>query len=311
MSVPDNKALKVGVQLPEVEREVRWPELASMATLAEDVGFDSLWVGDHLLYRNAGEAAKGPWEAWSQMAALAAITSRVEIGPLVAATSFHSPAMLAKKAATVDEISGGRLILGLGAGWNAVEYSSFGFAYDNRVSRFEEAFTIIRTLLREGAIDFDGDYYQARDCELLPRGPRPGGPPIMVGSEGPRMLRITMPHVDAWNAWHAWYGNSVAELPGVLEKVDTACAKVGRDPGEVVRTTTVLVQLAGGAGRASGDTGKRDSVPLRGSSEEIAAGLRAYAALGIRHLQLVLDPITAESIEALAPVLALLAADSP
>jgi alkanesulfonate monooxygenase SsuD/methylene tetrahydromethanopterin reductase-like flavin-dependent oxidoreductase (luciferase family) len=311
MSVPGDKALKVGVQLPEVEREVRWPELASMATLAEDVGFDSLWVGDHLLYRNEGEAVKGPWEAWSQMAALAAITSRVEIGPLVAATSFHSPAMLAKKAATVDEISGGRLILGLGAGWNETEYSAFGFAYDNRVSRFEEAFTIIRTLLREGAIDFDGDYYQARDCELLPRGPRPGGPPIMVGSEGPRMLRITMPHVDAWNAWHAWYGNSVAELPGVLEKVDTACAKVGRDPGEVVRTTTVLVQLAGGRGRGSGDTDKRDSVPLRGSSEEIAAGLRAYARLGIRHLQLVLDPITAESIEALAPVLALLAADSP
>jgi alkanesulfonate monooxygenase SsuD/methylene tetrahydromethanopterin reductase-like flavin-dependent oxidoreductase (luciferase family) len=311
VSVPGDKVLKVGVQLPEVEREVRWPELASMATLAEDVGFDSLWVGDHLLYRNAGEAAKGPWEAWSQMAALAAITSRVEIGPLVAATSFHSPAMLAKKAATVDEISGGRLILGLGAGWNETEYSAFGFAYDNRVSRFEEAFTIIRTLLREGAIDFDGDYYQARDCELLPRGPRPGGPPIMVGSEGPRMLRITMPHVDAWNAWHAWYGNSVEGLPGVLEKVDTACAKVGRDPGEVVRTTTVLVQLAGGTGRASGDTDKRDTVPLQGSSEEIAAGLRAYAALGIRHLQLVLDPITAESIEALAPVLALLAAEGP
>ncbi len=137
MNASGDKTFKVGVQLPEVEREVRWPELACMATLAEDVGFDSLWVGDHLLYRNAGRPAKGPWEAWSQMAALAAITSRVEIGPLVAATSFHSPAMLAKKAATVDEISDGRLILGLGAGWNETEYAAFGFAYDHRVSRLE------------------------------------------------------------------------------------------------------------------------------------------------------------------------------
>lgn len=308
--MPVGNRLKIGVQLPEVEREVRWPELAAMARLAEDVGFDSLWVGDHLLYRNPGEAARGPWEAWSQLAALAAITTRVEIGPLVAATSFHSPAMLAKKAATVDEISGGRLILGLGAGWNQTEYDAYGFAYDHRVSRFEEAFTIIRTLLREGAIDFDGDYYQVRDCELLPRGPRPAGPPLMIGSQGPRMLRISMPHVDAWNAWHAWYGNRIEDLPPVLEKVDAACAEVGRDPAAVVRTTTVLVQFAGGSGRASGDSAKRDVVPLQGSPQELAAALRAYQRLGIGHLQLVLDPISAESIEALAPVLELLAADS-
>ena len=115
--------------------------------------------------------------------------------------------------------------------------------------------------------------------------------------------------MDAWNAWHDWYGNRVAEFPTVLEKLDTACAKVARDPGEILRTTTVLVELPGGTGRASGDTDKRDITPLRGSSEEIAAGLRAYAQLGIRHLQLVLDPITAESIERLAPVVALLAAD--
>ena len=301
--------MKIGVQLPEVEREVRWSELAAMATLAEDVGFDSLWVGDHLLYRNPGEAARGPWEAWSQMAALAAITRRVEIGPLVAATSFHSPAMLAKKAATVDEISGGRLILGLGAGWNRVEYEAFGFAYDNRVSRFEEAFTIIRTLLRDGAVDFDGDYYQLRDCELEPRGPRPQGPPLMVGSMGPRMLRITMPHVDAWNAWHAWYGNRVDGLPEVLAKVDEACTDVGRDPASLLRTTTVLVQLPGGTGRASGDSDKRGVTPLQGSADAIAESLRAYAGLGIGHLQLVLDPITAQSIERLAPVLERLSVD--
>src|SRR5215203_6462577 len=142
-----NRPLKVGVQLPEVERVAPWSDLAWMATTAEALGYDSIWVGDHLIYRDGGQAPRGPWEAWTVMAALAAITERVEIGPLVACTSFHNPAMIAKKAATLDEVSGGRLILGLGAGWNEAEYAAFGYPYDHRVSRFEEAFTIIRRLL--------------------------------------------------------------------------------------------------------------------------------------------------------------------
>ena len=210
----DRGAMKIGVQLPEVERDVRWAEVRAMALLAEDVGFDSLWVGDHLLYRTPEGTPRGPWEAWSQLAALAAATTRVELGPLVAATSFHAPAMIAKKAATIDEISGGRLILGLGAGWHETEYRAFGFPFDHRVSRFEEAFTIIRTLLREGEIDFDGRFYQARDCALRPRGPRAAGPPIMVGSIGERMLAITAPHVDLWNAWYDWFDNSPARFAG-------------------------------------------------------------------------------------------------
>src|SRR6185503_1777113 len=150
---PNVRPLKVGVQLPEVEREVRWPELRDMARAAEDVGFDSIWVGDHLLYVDPDLPPRGPWEAWSVLAALAGITERVELGPLVASVSFHNPAMLAKKAATIDEISGGRLILGLGAGWNEAEYRAFGFPFDHRVDRFEEAFAIIRGLLREGRVD--------------------------------------------------------------------------------------------------------------------------------------------------------------
>ena len=149
--------MKVGIQLPEVERVVRWPELAEMARRIEDGGFDSIWVGDHLLYRD-DENELGPWEAWSQMAAIAAITQRVEIGPLVAATSFHSPAMLAKKAITLDEISNGRFILGLGAGWNEAEYRAFGFAFDRRASRFEEAFEIIRRLVAGERVDFSGEF---------------------------------------------------------------------------------------------------------------------------------------------------------
>jgi len=296
------RPLKVGIQLPEVEREVRWPEYRAMARLAEDVGFDSLWTGDHLLYRSEARGSRGPWEAWTILAGLAEATSRIAIGPLVACTSFHNPAMLAKMAATVDEISGGRLILGVGAGWNETEYRAFGFPFDRRISRFEEAFTIVRTLLREGRIDFNGEFYQARDCELLPRPTWAGGPPLMIGSKGERMLEIALPHVDAWNVWFSDTANRPSGVPALRERVDAACRAVGRDPAAVERTVAVLVRLAGGSGRAQGDT---DAVaaPLEGSAEEIADELRAYAAEGIAHVQLVVDPITTRSIEWLGAVL--------
>lgn len=306
MDQPSERArpLKIGIQLPEVERVAPWSELAAMARRAEEVGFDSLWVGDHLLYRNPGEEPKGPWEAWSLLAALAAITNRIELGPLVAATSFHNPAMLAKKAATVDEISGGRLILGLGAGWNEPEYLAYGFPYDRRVARFTEAFTIIRTLLQEGAIDFDGEFYQLRDCLLVPRGPRPQGPPLMIGSEGPKMLAVTLPHVASWNAWYAWFGNTAAGLAPLMAKVDAACLAAGRDPQTVERTCAVLVAMSGAEGRPTGDVTDRGCAPLTGSTEDLANEMRAFAEAGIPHVQLVLDPNTIEAIEEFAPVLA-------
>ncbi len=291
------RPLKVGVQLPEIEYEARWGTLAEMARLAEDVGLDSVWVGDHYLYRHA-DGARGPWEAWTQLAAIAAVTSRVEIGPLVASTSFHEPGVLAKMALTVDEISGGRLILGLGAGWNETEYRAFGFPFDHRISRFEEAFTVIRTLLREGAIDFEGRYYTLRDCELLPRGPRPQGPPLLIGSSGPRMLRITMPHVDAWNAWFLDTGNRPAGVPAQRELVDAACAEVGRDPAAVERTVAVFVRLPGAARQRV-----LELPPLEGEPAELASALRDYAAEGISHVQLVIDPVTPAGIESLSPML--------
>jgi alkanesulfonate monooxygenase SsuD/methylene tetrahydromethanopterin reductase-like flavin-dependent oxidoreductase (luciferase family) len=275
-----------------------------MAHTAEDVGFDSLWVGDHLLYRRlAGNV--GPWEVWTTLAALAAATKRVEIGPLVAATSFHAPPMLAKMAATVDEISGGRLILGLGAGWNEPDYTAFGFPYDQRVSRFEEAFTIIRTLLREGRIDFEGKFYTARDCELVPRGApaqHPNGPPLMVGSTSRRMLAITAPHVDVWNEWHDKFANQPENLAPLMAQVDEAARVAGRSPADIARTVTVLVHLTGGKGRSSSYA--EPTPPHDGTKPaEMAATLRRYADAGISHVQLVLDPITVESIAECAPIL--------
>jgi probable F420-dependent oxidoreductase len=301
-----SRPLKVGVQLPEVEREVRWPELLEMTRAIEDLGYDSVWIGEHLLYRWPDREPRGPWEAWTMLAAIAASTSRIEFGPLVACTGFHNPALLAKQAATIDEISGGRLILGLGAGWNETEFRAFGYPFDHRIDRFEEAFTIIRTLLQEGAIDFEGRFYQARDCELVPRGPRPSGPPLMIGSRGPRMLRIALPHAQSWNVWFSDTGNRPEGVPAMRDLVDEACREVGRDPAAVERTVAVLVQLPGGTGRQSGGYSQEAIAPLAGSPAEMAEVLRAYAREGIGHVQLVIDPITVESIRAFAPVLAVL-----
>ncbi len=298
------RPLKVGVQLPEIERVADWPDIVRMARAIEGSGFDSIWVGDHLIFREADEPARGPWEAWTMMAALAAITERVEIGPLVACTSFHAPAMIAKKAATLEAVSGGRLILGLGAGWNEPEYRAFGFPYDRRVSRFEEAFTIIRRLLRGETLDFAGEFYRVEDCQIIPPGPRAGGPPLMVGSGSPRMLEITLPYVQSWNAWYAWFDNRPEELQPWLVKVDAACEKVGRDPATLEKTCALYVGMSGGLGRHTGARGEAVIKPLAGTPRQIADVLRQYAGMGINHVQLVIDPITTESILEFAPVLA-------
>jgi alkanesulfonate monooxygenase SsuD/methylene tetrahydromethanopterin reductase-like flavin-dependent oxidoreductase (luciferase family) len=296
--------LKVGIQLPEVEREVSWPEVREIAIAVEEAGFDSIWVGDHLLFRDPGSGVRGPLEAWSVLAALGEATERALIGPLVAATSFHNPAMIAKKAATVDDISGGRLVLGLGAGWNQPEYAAFGFPFDHRVARFEEAFTIIRTLIRDGAIDHDGRFYTHRDMELLPRAR--ADMPLLIGSNGPRMLRIAAPHVDLWNSWYTGFGNNPGGLTPLLETVDAACLDVGRDPAEIERTAAVLVQLDRGTGRIAGSGERPDVTPITGSRSDIAESLVRFSEAGVTHVQVVLDPIDARAVTEMGEVLALL-----
>src|SRR5262245_26659909 len=202
--------MKLGLILPEGEHDMggstaRWSDYLAMARTAEAMGFDSLWFVDHLLYREGAttEPPQGVRECWSILAALAAVTDRVELAPLVSCTGYRNPALLAKIADTVDEIAGGRLVLALGAGWHEPEYRAFGYPYDHRYSRFAEALTIIHGLLRTGHVDFEGTWYSARDCELRPRGPRGNTIPIMLGTQGRKMLRLTARYADQWNAWLA------------------------------------------------------------------------------------------------------------
>ena len=286
-----SRPCKIGVQLPEVERFVPWPEYLDLARRAEAAGFDSIWVGDHLIYDLPDGSTRGPYEGWTTLAAIAAVTQRVEIGPLVASTSFHAPAMLAKQAATVDAISQGRLIVALGAGWNRREFDAFGFPYDRRVSRFEEALAIIAPLLREGRTTFHGEFYDVDDCVLDPRPVREGGPPIMLGSNSPRMLSIGLPVVDAWNVWWSIYDNSVERFAEVKSEVDAAMP----ESRQVAATAAVLVTLPGGQGRLMGEN--YDATVTTVTPDDLGDHVQGLADAGATHLQLVLDPITAESID--------------
>lgn len=295
------RPLKIGLLLPETEGQMngetaRWPDLLALTKTAEAVGFDSVWVTDHFIHRDETET-RGPWECWSLLSAIAAVTERVEIGPLVLCAGFRNPALLAKMADTVEEISGGRLILGIGAGWNEPEYRAFGYPFDNRVARFEEAMAIIAGLLRNGHIDFEGRFYQARDCELRPRGPRPSGPPIMIGATGKRMLELTAKHADQWNVWFSPIDNSVDKLKTLLVDVDAACAAAGRDPASLERTAAVKVEVGPHA------PSTMSVAPLRGTPEELAEQLRAYAAIGVTHLQVWPEPNTVAGVEAFGRVL--------
>jgi len=299
------RRLKVGLVLPHWEAGMSgktpgWSDITEMARVAEDIGFDSLWLVDHFLvpYKYRGEDhVQGFWDSWSVLTALAATTKTVELGTLVTCTGFRNPALMAKIAATADEISNGRVILGIGAGWNEYEYRAFGYPFDHRVSRFEEALTIIHGLLRDGYVDFKGTYYEAHECEMRPRGPRPDGLPIMIGSSGERMLRLTARYADSWNRWLVYGRSHPDQIPDAREKVDAACHVEGRAPDTLERTASVQIDFKGTQDPQQGKQA------LTGTVEEMAQSIRAFANEGISHLQIMLRPNTAEAIEQLAAVL--------
>ena len=302
--VTPRRPLRIGIQLPEVEREVRWPEYLAMARAAEEVGFDSVWLGDHLLYRDDGRPERGPWEAFTLLSAIAAHTSRVQLGPLVACAGFHPPGLIAKMAATVDEVSAGRFVLGLGAGWNDAEFDAFGLENGQRVSRFAEAYGIIEPLVRGRRVTLDGTYWQAHDAVLLPPSTRTDARmPVMVGSNGSRMLELTLPTADSWNTWFTDFGNRPERFAGLDARVTEIARSVGRDPNEITRSACVLVVTDPHAGER---TITLDAPPLDGGTDRITAGLREMADAGADELILVVNPITERSIRDLGAVVSLL-----
>jgi probable F420-dependent oxidoreductase len=291
----------IGIQLPEVERDVRWPELRSMALAAEQVGFDSVWLGDHLLYRDAARAERGPWDAWTTLAAIAAETERVRLGPLVACAAFHAPGILARMAASIDEISGGRFVLGIGAGWNEVEFRAFGIPFDQRASRFEEAFAIVRGLLAGERVSVDGRFHHAEDAVLFPTPAR--RVPLMLGSNGDRLLRAALPHVDAWNTWFEDYGNTADGFAALNARITAAAEAAGRDPATLTRSACSLVVLDTSAGE------RRVServTPVEGDAAAIASRWRELADAGADEIIAVCDPITEASIRTLGDAVAAL-----
>jgi probable F420-dependent oxidoreductase len=272
--------------------------IRAIAQQAETDGFDSIWLPDHLLYRRPGEPTRGVWESWTILAALAEATRQVEIGVLVLCNSFRNPAILAKMATTADEVSHGRLILGIGAGWNEPEYQAFGLPFDHRVDRFEEALQILGPLLREGHVDFSGKYYQARNCENIPAGPRPEGPPLLVGGEGPRMLRLTAQYADLWNTGYMGKPETMAEP---LARIEAACREVGRDPATL--GITALIGLWFPELQTEKPTFFKS--PLTGTVKEIAAAMHGYAELGMQHIIFQYTPYTPEARQRLTEALQL------
>jgi probable F420-dependent oxidoreductase len=260
----------------------RWADILEMATEAEAMGFDAVWISDHVGFGDPDGEWSGAWDSWTLLSALGAATSRVRLGTYVSAVPYRNPALFAKMAETLDEISGGRVILGLGAGWNEPEFRAYNFPFEHRFDRFEDALRIITAMLRTGRADHEGRYEHARGALIRPRGPRPDGLPVMVGANGPRMLRLTAELADQWNIGMP---TSDEELVEGLRDIDAACAAVGRDPETLVRSSELLVHTDKGL-----------------DPEAVAARLRRWAGLGVAHAQIQVRPNSIAGVRAFRPV---------
>lgn len=291
--------IKVGLYLPNGDGKMspgihRWPDVLRLAQKAEDAGLDSVWVADHMIFELHDSPTEGRWECWQMLAAIAATTSTVEIGPLVTCMGFRNPALLAKIAETTDEISNGRLILGLGAGWHEPEFTTYGFPYDHRASRFEEGFRILYDMIHEDGSTHHGVYYTTNGAVIRPRGPRAGDLPIMIGTDGPRLLQLTAQYADMWNTTWTY---SVEEVLPRISALDQVCAQVGRDPDTLDRSCCVFIDVEGAKGVY---TQYGTGVPNPKTPQEVAAFIKSYADAGVDHLMVWLDPYTEEAIDLLA-----------
>ena len=290
--------MKIGLMLPLADYETNgFADLRALAITAEERGLDSVWGADHLIFREGSETT-GIHECWTVLTALAAVTSRVSIGPLVLALPFRNPALTAKMAAELDEVSGGRLILGLGCGWHRPEFDAFGYPFDHRVSRFDEGLQVVVPLLREGRVTFTGRYHRAIDAELRPRRIRAGGAPILIAGKQPRMLELVARYADQWNA--AWYGHpdEAHELRVRLSNLHAALAEAGRDPATLEITVGIFVAFEGADADAP-------ATAIRGTLDEVADALAGYAALGAKHLIAHVFPRTTQAVSQLAEAAAL------
>jgi probable F420-dependent oxidoreductase len=294
------RCVKIGLILPMNDADgpdaTAWPRVRQLATFAEDGGIDSLWVYDHLVFRFPGEPEDGIHEAWTLLAAVAATTRRAELGTIVLGTGFRPPALLAKMAATLDEVSGGRLILGLGTGWHEPEYTAFGYPFDHRAGRFEEALSIIGPLLRGERVTLHGRWHDVEDAVLIPPPPRPsrlpGRVPLLIAAKGERVLRLTARHADAWNT--AWFGFPNERFDQRRNDLVVACEAEGRDPATVEITVGLTIDSARGAG---GRPGASDA--LAADVDEVARALDAWREAGAGHVQVDLRPVTERTVEVL------------
>jgi alkanesulfonate monooxygenase SsuD/methylene tetrahydromethanopterin reductase-like flavin-dependent oxidoreductase (luciferase family) len=277
-----------------------WESLQARVAAADTVGFDSFVFEDALLYRGESETS-GCWESVSIAAALAAVTSRIMIGQSVVNNPYRSPALTAKIAATIDEISGGRYVLGIGAGNTPdSDYAAFGFPADKRYSRFAEAIQIIHSLLKTGEADFSGEYYTIDHAEMVLRGPRPEGPPINIAAGSPKMLGLVAAYADAWN-WWGWdetHDEMLERMKPVIAMLERACSDVDRDPASLVRTYDLYAVIAPGfSGEGSGF-----DQPVAGSAADIAERILGLGEVGIEEVRCDVYPKTVEAITAMEPV---------
>lgn len=302
------RTLEIGLVLPMGESFVdgstaRWTEVRELAVRAEQLGFDTVWIADELLWRPSAGATHGWWECVAMTGAVAAATSRIKVGTWVLSALHRNPGITAKAAETIDEISNGRFVLGLGSGHAGRQAHAFGLPEDRVFGRFAEAVEIIVPLLRQGHADFEGSFHAARDLEHRPVGPRPGRIPIMMGAKGPKMLQLAVQHADIWS-WYVEERSDLTEFGPRLDALLAACDASGRDPASIGRSAGIVVE-------PTEVTGSADvlGVPVRGTAEEIADAVRAFGAGGFTQVELILWPPTLAALEAMAPVVELLDGD--